>query len=659
MINNPDDANSESHAPSKDRSGSYDGMTMLIRTQAVEEDFVVPSSEHEDGLDIATGSTSVLVPPNGDHDGDDGKSLTTLGSDDDDSTAVAAPRDRIRSSMLSPAICRLAYLRRCNSAPLGTSVLWWSQNEFRHHALLDLDVKDEIRLIHRPLENADRAESDKVGSSYLCTSDGDGLPEQVVSGRVTFALDGNEPSWDNRSGRHSRVSVRSRGSRSPSSSFVSPMPGQLVPTSSRYSILSASDCRRGYRTKGTERSLAQVFQQEWRNALRCLVAVAAYSSVCLLLSFAHSIPALLFAYLPYERDYKGEIRDKPLVDVLPYIILNKFMPALAMPWFVAVISASCLSTHRSYVKYVWCAAIVYSVIVCALFCVDIFYEMSLSDPMYVYAMFLFYTIFAFCVIHRAVKNDTGARWYHMPACCACVITEIIFALVATNVEAEILTWVSPFIFALTSWLTRKAAYETRITVSAASKMSSVSIGMSCVITRVLHCAALGNRGRVAYLELFYSGVNIVGKITLYNRHAIATRLLEGRCDWRARTDDRERAIFSRSIFTEGVFDSSIFILAFVLRLVAEPNLLHPFEWVVTFFLCLLSQYAWQVLTFIFIAYFERVSVDVINVGVHNVRHFSHHLTYYVTTTYAGVLLLLASSIAVLLDYERPSGFMRD
>eukprot|EP00760_Papus_ankaliazontas_P037173 PhM_4_TR8438/c1_g1_i4/m.3986 len=99
----------------------------------------------------------------------------------------------------------------------------------------------------------------------------------------------------------------------------------------RRSVVDIPDFRRGQRTIWYTRSLWDVFRDEYGDALRCIRSVVAYSLACIVVILGHSIPAMIFAYLPFERDYTGSIYDKPVKEIMPYFIFNYIVPTIVIP----------------------------------------------------------------------------------------------------------------------------------------------------------------------------------------------------------------------------------------------------------------------------------------------------------------------------------------
>eukprot|EP00760_Papus_ankaliazontas_P030297 PhM_4_TR472/c1_g1_i5/m.27482 len=217
-------------------------------------------------------------------------------------------------------------------------------------------------------------------------------------------------------------------------------------------------------------------------------------------------------------------------------------------------------------------------------------------------------------------------------------------------DRTFLTWIAPNAFALTSWMTRNVAHRSNhLTATAGSKLSSVSLGCACILSRAMEVASLGDRRRLVLLEVFYSLVAVVSRLTLYYRHSVVTKMLDGECDLRARTDARSRAIFSRSNHTESVYDVAAFTTFMILRKTIEPDVLGDLEFIVTFVLCLSFQVLCHGVTFLLIAYFEQMCVSVMDVGVRGPRYFLRHLLFFCVTTLSGAVMIVPLLLTHMLE----------
>ena len=88
----------------------------------------------------------------------------------------------------------------------------------------------------------------------------------------------------------------------------------------------------------------------------------------------------------------------------------------------------------------------------------------------------------FGIVHKVLQeNESGSLFWHIPLSAVCFLMEVANVVVIKNspfyLQSDYFQWTAPFVFGLTAVFTRRAAELTVVPLSAASKMSSISLGL--------------------------------------------------------------------------------------------------------------------------------------------------------------------------------------
>ena len=87
-------------------------------------------------------------------------------------------------------------------------------------------------------------------------------------------------------------------------------------------------------------------------------------------------------------------------------------------------------------------------------------------------------------------------------------------------QSDYFQWTAPFVFGLTAVFTRRAAELSVVPLSAASKMSSISLGLGVFFSRMAQSAVINDAGMFIIIELFYSALKT---LSIKCRYTFATQ----------------------------------------------------------------------------------------------------------------------------------------
>ena len=212
------------------------------------------------------------------------------------------------------------------------------------------------------------------------------------------------------------------------------------------------------------------------------------------------------------------------------------------------------------------------------------------------------------------KYAPDSLWWHMPLCYLCIAMEIGNIVVIKNLtsylHSDLFQWTAPFIFSFTAVFTRRAAEWSSVPPSAASKMSTVSMGLGVLFMRLAQSAEINDPGQVVVLEVFYAAVSIFLKVSLYSRHSIFSVALSGKCKVRGvPRSERAQGITTVSNVNESIFDTMAFIVLFLSRFLLLPSSITTINFALVFFGCITLQILANTATFVLVSYFEKISIE--------------------------------------------------
>ena len=180
------------------------------------------------------------------------------------------------------------------------------------------------------------------------------------------------------------------------------------------------------------------------------------------------------------------------------------------------------------------------------------------------------------IVHMVLrKNDAAdSLWWHMPFVAFCFIMEVanvvVIAKVTSYLQSDYFQWSAPFVFSLTAVITRRAAELSGVPLSAASRISAVSLGFGVFFPRLAQSAVLDDVGQFMTLELYYAILGIILKTSLYSRHAAFW--MSRKCKIRAvPRSARAQGILTVSNISESIFDSAAFIIFSLSRFLLMPS----------------------------------------------------------------------------------------
>ena len=146
-------------------------------------------------------------------------------------------------------------------------------------------------------------------------------------------------------------------------------------------------------------------------------------------------------------------------------------------------------------------------------------------------------------------------------------------------------------------------------------MSSISLVVGALFTRLAQSAVIDNVGLVLSLEVLYAVLNITLKVSLYSRHAILSSCSRsGLCKFRgAPHNPRAQVIATVQNVTESIFDTELFIILFVSRFILLPSTITTPDFILVFCVCITVQILNNTATFVLVSYLEEIPIEAFSV----------------------------------------------
>ena len=183
----------------------------------------------------------------------------------------------------------------------------------------------------------------------------------------------------------------------------------------------------------------------------------------------------------------------------------------------------------------------------------------------------FFLVVWWAVHHKA--KAPGSKWWHVPVCCVCMLLEVVNAVVIQRFPAVIRSkafqFASPYVFSGTAFLTRRAVEESVLPVVGAARLSSCSLALGVALTRISQSGEMNSVEAVMQLEVYLFFTQVLFRVFQYYRQAAISLAMHGECQlFKVPRNPRAQEITTISILNEGVFDSTGFIVSFVLHYAA-------------------------------------------------------------------------------------------
>ena len=178
-------------------------------------------------------------------------------------------------------------------------------------------------------------------------------------------------------------------------------------------------------------------------------------------------------------------------------------------------------------------------------------------------------------------------------------------------HSELFQWTAPLAFSLTAMFTRLAAEWTVVPLLEASKMSTVSLGLGVLFTRLAQSAVIDDVRLVLVLEVFYAFLNNFLKVSLYSRHAILSSCSQSGT-FKVRgvpRNARAQGITTVSNVTELIFDTVSFIIVFLARFLLLPSSITTTDLTLVFCVCIAIQIFSTTATVGLVSYFEGIPIE--------------------------------------------------
>eukprot|EP00760_Papus_ankaliazontas_P030292 PhM_4_TR472/c1_g1_i2/m.27497 len=189
-----------------------------------------------------------------------------------------------------------------------------------------------------------------------------------------------------------------------------------------------------------KRSLATVVRTEFASVLKCIGGVLLYALICAAPVSAYIIPATKYVYVPYHNtDNERHVA---------YFLVDSIIPAVCVPWFICMITLSCISQHPQHKNKVILLTLAHICVTCFLQSASwLLYDFS---SYFINLNFLVYLI-ACCALATWATNtrkpDRHNKWYDIPLCYFCMFLEFVIALAVIRVDDRtFLTWIAPNAF---------------------------------------------------------------------------------------------------------------------------------------------------------------------------------------------------------------------
>ena len=265
---------------------------------------------------------------------------------------------------------------------------------------------------------------------------------------------------------------------------------------------------------------------------------------------------------------------------------------------------------------------------------------TVNSILQVMAIIFFISFFVvdYWAIHLTTKHP-GSKWWHIPFCCLCFCLECVIVIILANspfgyVQSKWFPWTSPFIFGISSFLTRRAAeIALGLPLEAASRLSTISLGLGVLFTRFGQSNQIDDVDQVIYLEIYYGVLQMILRASLYSRHAVCSSCSDdpvGTVQFRvAPRNARAQAISSMSNRTECVYDTSSFLTTYTLRYVTLPSKITFGEFVGTTLFCVSFQYLNNIATFLVISYVEMIPLKAFRIPSATLGEIFTAMSYYV------------------------------
>ena len=257
----------------------------------------------------------------------------------------------------------------------------------------------------------------------------------------------------------------------------------------------------------------------------------------------------------------------------------------------------------------------------------------------------------FGIVHRVLqKYAAGSLWWHMPLCYLCFVMENVNGLVikqsTSYLHSDMFQWTAPFVFSLTSLCTRRAAEWSVVPPSEASKISTVSLILAVLLTRLAQSAEINDPWQVVTLEAFYALLSVTLKVSSYSRHAIGSFFMTGTCKVRGvPRKPRAQAITTVSNVTESIFDTAFFIIIFLSRFLLLPSSITATVFTLVFCICIAIQILGNTATFTLISYFEGIPIANFYISWTSFRDFLGHCSFF----WAGIMWAIMFFNPVILN----------
>eukprot|EP00759_Apiculatamorpha_spiralis_P028222 PhF_6_TR30733/c0_g1_i2/m.45229 len=364
------------------------------------------------------------------------------------------------------------------------------------------------------------------------------------------------------------------------------------------------------------------------------------------------IPCLVYFSIPYQiEDKKVEFVQLSPSDQWAYVVVYSYSITTSAILLMMMFTYIKTPWSRKY----WSISSIFYIITWAVFSTVYFFNYTDFQPGNI-MFFILAFLTNFVLLHYSLKPNPEHKAHHLVICSLAVTFEYVFCYILIRIpgllQDEVMQWMSPFTFSLTSTLVRRSAEKcVALPGEKASRLCIIGIGMTCVISRLTQVKNPHDYTQIIVLEVFYATVGILTRVTLYWRFGLMSLWMSGECKARVEKSERRKLISARSVTTECVFDTTCFLTCWICRFIVGPKI----DVVVFIALGLgcLGVQLWSVwLTVLLASFFEGIPIAGFAPKMSSVQSATSDILYYSTVAMFGILQMLDVIVQVWVPEAR-------